>query len=69
MLCMCVCMHSRFIENHLIQILEDRLLISKVVLSQLQLVEVPPGYPVLPGRQGNEVITNECGEQRVGIVS
>jgi hypothetical protein len=35
MLRMCLCMHSRFIENHRIQILEDRLLISKVVLSQL----------------------------------
>jgi hypothetical protein len=32
---MCVCMHSRFVENHLIWMLEDRLLISKVVLSQL----------------------------------
>jgi hypothetical protein len=32
MLRMCVCMHSRFVENH--QILEDRLLISEVVLSQ-----------------------------------
>jgi hypothetical protein len=29
-----VCMHSRFIENQLIQILEDGLLISEVVLSQ-----------------------------------
>jgi hypothetical protein len=34
MLCMCVYMHSRFIENHSIRILEDRLLISEVVLSQ-----------------------------------
>jgi hypothetical protein len=32
---MCVYMHSRFIENHPIRILEDRRLISKVVLSQL----------------------------------
>jgi hypothetical protein len=34
MLRMCVCMHSRFIENHPIRILEDRPLISEVVLSQ-----------------------------------
>jgi hypothetical protein len=33
MLRMCVYMHYHFIENHLIQILEDRSLISKVVLS------------------------------------
>jgi hypothetical protein len=31
---MCVCMHSHFVENHLIWILEDGLLISEVVLSQ-----------------------------------
>jgi hypothetical protein len=35
MLRMCVCMHSRFVKNHLIRILEDGLLISEVVLSQL----------------------------------
>jgi hypothetical protein len=58
---MCVCMHSRFIKNHLIRILEDGLLISEVVLSQMQLAEVPPGYPVLPRRQGNEAITSERG--------
>jgi hypothetical protein len=34
---MCVCMHSRFVENHLIRILEDGLLISEVVLSQILL--------------------------------
>jgi hypothetical protein len=34
MLHMCVCMHSHFIENHPIWILEDGLLISEVVLSQ-----------------------------------
>jgi hypothetical protein len=34
MLRMCVYMHSRFIKNHLIWILEDRLIISEVVLSQ-----------------------------------
>jgi hypothetical protein len=33
MLRLCVYMHSRFIENHPIQILEDGLLISEVVLS------------------------------------
>jgi hypothetical protein len=33
MLRMCVYMHSRFIENHPIQILEDGPLISKVILS------------------------------------
>jgi hypothetical protein len=34
MLRMCVYMHSRFIENHLIRILEDGPLISEVILSQ-----------------------------------
>jgi hypothetical protein len=34
---MCVYMHSRFIENHLIWILEDGPLISEVVLSQRQI--------------------------------
>jgi hypothetical protein len=34
MLRMCVYMHSRFIENHPIRILEDGLLIFEVVLSQ-----------------------------------
>jgi hypothetical protein len=34
MLRMCVCMHSCFIENHAIWILEDAPLISEVVLSQ-----------------------------------
>jgi hypothetical protein len=33
MLRICVCMHSRFFENHPIWILEDGLLISEVVLS------------------------------------
>jgi hypothetical protein len=33
MLHMCVYMHSRFIENHPIRILEDGSLISEVVLS------------------------------------
>jgi hypothetical protein len=35
MLHMCVYMHSRFIENHPIWILEGRPLISEVVLLQL----------------------------------
>jgi hypothetical protein len=34
MLRMCVYMHSRFVENHPIRILEDGPLISEVVLSQ-----------------------------------
>jgi predicted RNA-binding protein YlxR (DUF448 family) len=34
MLRMCVCMHSRFVENHLIRILENGPLISEVVMSQ-----------------------------------
>jgi hypothetical protein len=34
MLRMCVCTHSRFVENHPIRILEDGPVISKVVLSQ-----------------------------------
>jgi hypothetical protein len=33
MLRMCVCMHSRFVENHPIWILEDGPLIFEVVLS------------------------------------
>jgi hypothetical protein len=32
---MCVYMHSRFVENHPIRILEDGPLISEVVLSQV----------------------------------
>jgi hypothetical protein len=39
MLRMCVCMHSRFVKNHPIWILECGLLISEVVLSQ--------GHPLL----------------------
>jgi hypothetical protein len=35
MLHMCACMHSQFVESHPIRILEDGLLISEVVLSQL----------------------------------
>jgi hypothetical protein len=35
---MCVYMHSRFVENHPIRILEDGPLISEVVLSQLSLI-------------------------------
>jgi hypothetical protein len=34
MLHMCVYMHSRFVENHPIQILKDGSIIYKVVLSQ-----------------------------------
>jgi hypothetical protein len=40
MLRMCACMHSRFVENHPIRILEDGLLISKVILSQDDNAEV-----------------------------
>jgi hypothetical protein len=36
MLRMCVYMHSRFVENHPIQIMEDGPLISKGVLSHAQ---------------------------------
>jgi hypothetical protein len=35
MLHMCVYMHSRFVENHPIRILEDGPLISKVALSHV----------------------------------
>jgi hypothetical protein len=35
MLRMCVYMHSRFVKNHPIRILEDRPIISEVVLLQL----------------------------------
>jgi hypothetical protein len=34
---MCVYMHSRFVENHSIRILEDGPLISEVVLSHLSM--------------------------------
>jgi hypothetical protein len=37
---MCVYMHSRFVVNHLIQILKDGPLISEVVLSQVPLGSV-----------------------------
>jgi hypothetical protein len=40
MLHVCVCMHSRFVENHPIRILEDELLISEVVLSHSALSRV-----------------------------
>jgi hypothetical protein len=40
MLRMCVYMHSRFIGNHPIQILEDGPLISEVVLSQTRYAEL-----------------------------
>jgi hypothetical protein len=40
MLSMCVYMHSRFVENHPIRILEDGPLISEVVLSQLVLIRI-----------------------------
>jgi hypothetical protein len=40
MLRMCVCMYSRFVENHPIQILEDGPLISEVVLSQKAVVHL-----------------------------
>jgi hypothetical protein len=44
MLRMCVYMHSLFVENHPIRFLEDRPLISEVVLSQL-LSELDRGLP------------------------
>jgi hypothetical protein len=34
MLRMCICIYSRFVENHPIRILKDGLLISEVILSQ-----------------------------------
>jgi hypothetical protein len=43
---MCVCMHSHFVENHSIRILEDGPLISEVVLSQRR--------PLKPGVAGAE---------------
>jgi hypothetical protein len=50
MLRMSVYMHSRFIENHPIRILEDGPLISEVVLSQVDtnLEHHPPLRAVLP---------------------
>jgi hypothetical protein len=41
MLRMCVYMHSRFVENHPIRILEDGPLISEVVLLQCPSTESP----------------------------
>jgi hypothetical protein len=35
MLHMCVCMHSRLVESHLVWILEDGPLISEVVVSHV----------------------------------
>jgi hypothetical protein len=43
MLRMCVYMHSRFVENHPIRILEDGPLISEGVLSQLTPMVLPYG--------------------------
>jgi hypothetical protein len=40
MLRMCIYMHSRFVENHPIQILEDGTLISEVLLSHYIYVSV-----------------------------
>jgi hypothetical protein len=55
MLRMCVYMHSRFVENHPIRILEDGPLISEVVLSQVAPSTRPPRWhpaglqhPLLP---------------------
>ncbi len=48
MLHMCVFMHSRVIENHLIRILEDGPLISEVVLSQLMTSQKVTTYEDYP---------------------
>jgi hypothetical protein len=43
MFCMCVYMHSHFVENHSIRILKDGPLISEVVLShQLHFIAIFP---------------------------
>jgi hypothetical protein len=44
MLRMCVYMHSRFVENHPIRILEDGPLIFEVVLSQIARWKTP--FPI-----------------------
>jgi hypothetical protein len=45
MLHMCVCMHSRFVENHPIRILEDGPFISEVVLSQMVFILIRASIP------------------------
>jgi hypothetical protein len=47
MLHICVCMHSRFVKNHLIRILEDGLLISEVVLSYFMSTNTSPKLKLL----------------------
>jgi hypothetical protein len=49
MLRMCVHMHSRFVENHLIRILKDGLLISEVVLSHLSPRLTAAGHRIVQG--------------------
>jgi hypothetical protein len=51
MLRMCVYMHSRFVENHPIGILEDGPLISEGVLSHVSCRKVEPG-----AKNGVEVV-------------
>jgi hypothetical protein len=58
MLCMSVCMHSRFVENHLIRILKNGALISEVVLSQKLTV----------ARNGPAVLELKDGARRGGCV-
>jgi hypothetical protein len=63
MLRMRVCMHSCFIENHLIQILEDGLLISEVVLSQCG-GATERGGGIGSDEEEDEVGHGLCGQKR-----
>jgi hypothetical protein len=58
MLCMCVYMHSRFVENHPIRILEDGSLISEVVLSH------PDNCMLFWKEHANEKKCLECSQSR-----
>jgi hypothetical protein len=61
-------MHSCFIENHPIWILEDRPFISEAVLSQLQLAEVLPIHSISPRWQWNGAPIGKRREQSKGVV-
>jgi hypothetical protein len=49
MLRMCACIHSHFVENNLIRILEDGPLISEIVLSDPLSVTIESSKPATMG--------------------
>jgi hypothetical protein len=64
MLRMCVYMHSRFVENHSIRILEDGPLISEVVLSHMEDLDAKDDlsyqeYPVMILETAQRVTRNK----------